>query len=282
MLLRRLLKTADVSKAELKEVLKKHEERETPAQEAAESKEEQRVEREAGVEPKEHKTASHRDIVGRVGQHLNKNFDRYVAGLGTAAAISGARSGKRSADARERQVDHFTKKAFFSGFMKKRREKGHAEAHQGFWEYADGFNTHAAPHHPIPEKTLRAWADKMTPEAHRNHREGFNHFAESSNAWFQTREGDAWNSMQARKAKALEKKGSALIGFEKQAITFNIKHQLDAGADVTKSLRKLRNLRSHHLAVGGLAAGLGFGGGMAAGKRLVNAIGKKDEPKPAE
>lgn len=43
------------SKSELKMVLKKHEERETPEQEAAESKEEQRIEREAGVEPEEAK-----------------------------------------------------------------------------------------------------------------------------------------------------------------------------------------------------------------------------------
>lgn len=38
------------TKKDLKEVLKKHEERETPAQEAAESPKEQKIEREAGVE----------------------------------------------------------------------------------------------------------------------------------------------------------------------------------------------------------------------------------------
>lgn len=43
-------KAADVSKAELREELKKHEERETPEQEAAESKHEQDIERRAGVE----------------------------------------------------------------------------------------------------------------------------------------------------------------------------------------------------------------------------------------
>lgn len=45
-------KRAEVSKAQLKAVLKKHEARETPEQEAAESEDEQRVEREAGVEKK--------------------------------------------------------------------------------------------------------------------------------------------------------------------------------------------------------------------------------------
>lgn len=46
----------EVSKEELKEVLKKHEERETPAQEKAESAKEQRIERAAGVEPESHKS----------------------------------------------------------------------------------------------------------------------------------------------------------------------------------------------------------------------------------
>jgi len=45
-------KRAEVSKSDLKEVLKKHEDRETPEQEAAESEREQKVEREAGVEKK--------------------------------------------------------------------------------------------------------------------------------------------------------------------------------------------------------------------------------------
>jgi hypothetical protein len=43
-------KAADVSKAELRAELKKHEDRETPAQEAAESPKEQDIERRAGVE----------------------------------------------------------------------------------------------------------------------------------------------------------------------------------------------------------------------------------------
>jgi len=43
---------SDVSKKELVEELRKHEQRETPAQEAAESKEEQEIERKAGVEKK--------------------------------------------------------------------------------------------------------------------------------------------------------------------------------------------------------------------------------------
>lgn len=49
---RRGIKTAEVSKAELKRVLQKHEDRETPAQEAAESKEEQRIEEQAGMHEK--------------------------------------------------------------------------------------------------------------------------------------------------------------------------------------------------------------------------------------
>jgi hypothetical protein len=43
-------KAAEVSKEDLKFVLKKHEERETPEQETAESEKEERIEREAGVE----------------------------------------------------------------------------------------------------------------------------------------------------------------------------------------------------------------------------------------
>lgn len=55
-----------VSKEELKEVLKKHEERETPEQEAAESKKEQEIEREAGVEKHAAKRYMPQDVTSKM------------------------------------------------------------------------------------------------------------------------------------------------------------------------------------------------------------------------
>lgn len=309
-------KAAEVSKADLKAVLKKHEERETPAQEAAESPAEQKLEREAGVE----KHAMHgqgtqladalirsgvfKKGPGRVarflanvkarghaaGKHFDRNADRYLAGVGTAAAVSGAHSGKRSADAREKQVEHFTKKAFV-GFEK--AAGLFSSFHSGFDPKTPGVvgrarlgmtsgNVIPVYEHVKgdsgPTRLSGEYALMSDKGTFRN-----SHYLSPrlKKLVHETPEGQA--ALRAFKAHkpGRTKEASALEGFEKAAALFNIKHELDVGKDVAKTLHKLRNLRGHHLAAGGALAGLGLGGGFEAGRRIAS-IGKKNEPKPAE
>lgn len=102
-----------VSKAELKEVLKKHEERETPEQEADESEEEQRIEREAGVEKK---AATLGELVG---EHGKGKMKQAVKGSHAAKALVGGALLAGGAYGIHRAM---RKKAFDLGFEKSARK----------------------------------------------------------------------------------------------------------------------------------------------------------------
>jgi len=125
-------KRAGASKAELKEVLKKHEERETPEQEAMESKREQELERKAGLHEDHEKKAfwtgfekAAYELESRGKSALMGSF----MGLGLGAlgpndplplALIGAGLGYFMPHAKPRTIrpeDH-EKKAFWTGFEK--------------------------------------------------------------------------------------------------------------------------------------------------------------------
>lgn len=81
-------KRAEATKEDLARVLKKHEERETPAQEAAESEDEQRVEREAGLHEKKAFWAGFEKSAVSIGWIKNK-ISSGAARRGSAARQSG-------------------------------------------------------------------------------------------------------------------------------------------------------------------------------------------------
>jgi hypothetical protein len=119
------VKQAEVSKKELIHTLKKHEERETPAQEAAESEEEQRIERAAGVHEKQARVLKS-VMSGLLGvgeftpevlaRQAGRGVRRSLAPVGAAggtAILMDNRDKKKAASA------DTEKKAFWQGFSEK-------------------------------------------------------------------------------------------------------------------------------------------------------------------